>query len=64
MKKISNKRFLLLNWNFFSLYERNNKKYVVVDELTLKLMKGATIDYENVMIRSGFVVIDCLLENS
>jgi len=38
------------------LFEKDNRKYAVIDELTLKLLKGATIDYENVMIRSGFVI--------
>eukprot|EP01017_Pseudomicrothorax_dubius_P009943 TRINITY_DN13489_c0_g2_i1.p1 TRINITY_DN13489_c0_g2~~TRINITY_DN13489_c0_g2_i1.p1 ORF type:complete len:169 (+),score=34.43 TRINITY_DN13489_c0_g2_i1:47-508(+) len=37
---------------------RDGKKYLVVDELTLKLIKGSAIDYEDVMVRSAFVVQD------
>jgi len=40
------------------VYEKGDNKYVLVDEITLGFLKGSKIDYEQVMIRAGFVVAD------
>ncbi len=58
-KKISKQKFIskIVN-HIVSCYEKDNKRYAVVDEITLKFLKGATVDFENVMIRAGFVVLE------
>jgi Fe-S cluster assembly iron-binding protein IscA len=53
VKKTSKQEF---NELIQSVYEKDDKKYVVVDEITMNLLKGSTIDYEQLMIRAGFVV--------
>ena len=47
---------ITLNFYQSSVYEKDSKTYAVIDEITLGMLKGSKIDYENIMIRSGFVV--------
>jgi Fe-S cluster assembly iron-binding protein IscA len=56
MKPSLKKTSTIFNFFDFSVYEKDNRKYAVVDELTLNLLKGSKIDFEEVMVRAGFVV--------
>eukprot|EP01015_Nassula_variabilis_P029098 TRINITY_DN6190_c0_g1_i1.p1 TRINITY_DN6190_c0_g1~~TRINITY_DN6190_c0_g1_i1.p1 ORF type:complete len:110 (+),score=18.53 TRINITY_DN6190_c0_g1_i1:62-391(+) len=38
------------------VYEKDGQKIFAVDSTSLQLIKGAVIDYEDMMIRSAFVV--------
>ena len=41
----------------FRVFERDDAK-VIVDEVSLEYIKGATVDYHEELIRSAFRVID------
>ena len=62
-RMISNEIIIKIIIEFINSVFEKDRKYVVIDEITLKLIKGSVVDYEQVMIRSAFQVFTNLDRN-
>ena len=63
-RMISNDIIIKIIIEFINSVFEKDRKYVVIDEITLKLIKGSVVDYEQVMIRSAFQVFINITRNN